>query len=402
MSKQKNKSYSSEGVFLTTEGEVQAPASKRIPAIVGIFIFFLAVGLLNLYSASLGEKYFSAQLYRMAPGLILFVFCGWLLPIRVIQSYSYWIYGITVGSLLVVLLLGYSAGGSQRWINLGFFAVQPSELAKISVAIVVAKFFQSSRLNTAYQLKDLWPVMLTTGLIFALIFKQPDLGTAGICLIIAVTQILFMKIDLRSVSIVGCSAIIVAALGWNFFLHDYQKLRILNLLNPDLDPHGSGYNSIQSLVAIGSGNFVGKGFLQGTQAQLQFLPARHTDFIFSVFAEEWGFWAGTIVFFLFGLLTYLILEVARHAQSTFSSLLAIGIAALIFVEFTINVAMVLGMFPVVGMPLPFFSYGGSSLLTMCIAMGILVAIDRQTASAKRMGGHDELSLTGLSFRRRNH
>ena len=164
----------------------------------------------------------------------------------------------------------------------------------------------------------------------------------------------------------------------NLFLHDYQKLRVLNLLNPQLDPHGSGYNSLQSLIAIGSGGLLGKGYLQGTQTQLEFLPARHTDFVFSVFAEEHGFWAGAVVFILFGSLVYIALEISRQAKDTFSGLLALGIAAIVFIQFFINVTMVLGLFPVVGMPLPFFSYGGSSLITLCAGLGLLVAIERDT------------------------
>jgi rod shape determining protein RodA len=170
----------------------------------------------------------------------------------------------------------------------------------------------------------------------------------------------------------------MAALGWHTLLRPYQKLRILNLLNPNLDPQNTGYNSLQSLVAVGSGNLFGKGFMQGTQAQLKFLPERHTDFVFSVFAEEHGFWGAALVFAAFGVLTYIALEIARTAKDTFTGLLAVGIAALIFLEFTINVAMVLGVFPVVGLPLPFFSYGSSLLLTVCVALGLLVSINRAT------------------------
>ena len=152
---------------------------------------------------------------------------------------------------------------------------------------------------------------------------------------------------------------------------------MLNLINPDLDPGGSGYNSLQSLVAVGSGGVYGKGFLQGTQTQLKFLPARHTDFIFSVFAEEQGFWGSVLVFFLFSGVAYLALEIARESKDMFNSLLAIGVASLVFLEFGINVAMVLGLFPVVGIPLPFFSHGGTALLTICCSLGILIAINRQ-------------------------
>lgn len=374
-----------QGVFLTPEGgNINERANFRSPVLISLFVIMIIMGLVNLYSASAEEIYFVAQCKRQVLGLILFVICGWFIPIRFYSDYAQVIFGATCLSLVTVLMLGYTAGGSQRWLYVGPFGIQPSEFAKVSIAIIIAKFFYVNRLNSAYRLKDLWPALLQAGIIFFLIFRQPDLGTAGICVLIAVSQIGFMRIDLRSISIVICSSVITAGVGWNFFLHDYQKLRILNLLNPNLDPHGSGYNSIQSLIAIGSGKMFGKGFLQGTQTQLQFLPARHTDFIFSVFAEEWGFWGGALLFLLFGTMAYVTLEIARRAQDTFSSLLAVGIGAFIFVEFTINVAMVLGMFPVVGMPLPFFSYGGSSLLSMSLSMGILVAIDRQTNMTKNV------------------
>ena len=170
----------------------------------------------------------------------------------------------------------------------------------------------------------------------------------------------------------------VVVFAWFFLFHDYQRLRVLNLLNPNLDPTGSGYNSLQSLVAIGSGQFWGKGFLAGTQTQLQFLPARHTDFIFAVFSEEHGFLGASVLFSLFCLLIYAALIISKQARDVFSSLLAIGVAAILFISFGINTSMVLGMFPVVGVPLPFFSYGGTALIMFCVSLGILVGIERDT------------------------
>ncbi len=198
------------------------------------------------------------------------------------------------------------------------------------------------------------------------------------CAIIATVQLAFIRVNLKSVGIVATIGLIVVVVAWAFFLHDYQKLRVLNLLNPELDPTGSGYNSLQSLVAIGSGQFLGKGFLQGTQNQLQFLPARHTDFIFAVFSEEHGFLGATVLFALFSLIIYSGLLIAKQARDIFSSLLAIGCAAIIFVSFLINTSMVLGLFPVVGVPLPFFSYGGTALIMFCASLGILVGIERDT------------------------
>ena len=354
-------------------------------ALLTVFAILLVLGMFNLYSAAVGTKmvYFTSQLKHLIISLCAFSMFAWGISVRHLNTYTYLFFGLNVALLVLVLALGHTAGGSQRWIALGGIRFQPSETAKIVTAMFVAKFFYNNKQAYAYTLRDLWPVALGTLLVFLLIFKQPDLGTGGLCLLIAVSQILFVRVNLKSIGMVAGAGIITAIVGWNFLLHPYQKLRILNLLNPNLDPSGSGYNSLQSLVAIGSGGLFGKGFLEGTQSQLQFLPARHTDFIFSVFAEEHGFWGGICIFLLFGTLTYIGLEIARAAKDSYNSLLAIGMTAFIFLEFLINISMVIGMFPVVGMPLPLFSYGGSSLLTICMALGILVSIDRDNTGARQ-------------------
>lgn len=354
-------------------------------ALLIVFGMLLTLGLFNLYSAAVGTKmtYFSSQMKHLVISLIAFSIFAWGISVRHLNTYTFLFYGINIVLLLLVLGLGHTAGGSQRWIALGGIRFQPSETAKIVTALFVAKFFYTNKQTCSYTLRDLWPLGLGTFIVFLLIFKQPDLGTGGLCLLIAFFQVLFIRINLKSIGTVAGFSLVAAVIGWNFLLHPYQKLRILNLLNPNMDPSGSGYNSLQSLVAIGSGGLFGKGFLEGTQSQLQFLPARHTDFIFSVFAEEHGFWGGVFVFVLFGSLTYIGLEIARSAKDSFNSLLAVGMTAFIFLEFLINVSMVIGLFPVVGMPLPLFSYGGSSLLTICIAIGILVSIDRDNTGVRQ-------------------
>ncbi len=338
----------------------------------------MVLGMLNLHSASIGTTHFDSQIRPAIVALILFGLTGWVIPLRFFETHSYWIYGAIVVSLLIVTVTGHSAYGSQRWILLGPISFQPSEFAKVAVALVVAHFFHYHPSAMAYRIRDLWPIMLSVGVIFVLIFQQPDFGTAGMCLIVALAQVAFVRIDLRSVSISLGTFFLLVPFGWFFLLRDYQRSRVLTLINPDADPSGAGYNALQSLVAIGSGGLFGKGFQAGTQTQLHFLPARYTDFVFSVFAEEHGFWAGAAVFTGYGIVTFLMLEVARQAKDTFSSLLAVGIAAQFFIQFTINVAMVLGAFPVVGMPLPLFSKGGSSLLSICIGLGIVVAIHRRS------------------------
>lgn len=371
-------SKSKDGVFLMPEGSIKKPKSVHASILTFIFFLLLSIGMINLYSASSGSHYFWAQLRNLSITLSAFFLFGWVIPLRKVADYAY-IFAIFISlMLLVVLLLGRIAGGAQRWLSLGPVGFQPSEFAKLAVALIVARFFANHRLEQPYRLRDLAPILLFVGIIFGLIFLQPDFGTAGMCLLIAGVQLLFVRIDLRSIAIVLVSSPLIGIIGWNTLLLPYQKLRVLTLLNPNLDPQNTGYNSLQSLIAIGSGNLFGKGFMQGTQAQLKFLPERHTDFVFSVFAEEHGFWGGAVIFLSFGVLTYIALEIARNAKDTFSGLLAVGIAAFIFLEFSINIAMVLGIFPVVGLPLPFFSYGSSLLLTVCVALGLLVSINRAT------------------------
>ncbi|MBF0441948.1 MAG: rod shape-determining protein RodA [Oligoflexales bacterium] len=373
-----NKEENGKGVFLISKEDLKKPHTIRITVICILFFILLTMGMTNLYSTSLGTSYFFIQLRNLLITIPAFILFAWFIPIRRINSYAYWVFGLVCLLLLTVLLLGRIAGGAQRWISIAGISFQPSEFAKLATAIIVARFFHSNRQASAYTLKDIWPLAISLGMVFAMIFSQPDFGTAGVCILIALAQIFFIRIDYRSLGILFLLGLLLAFIGWHFVLMEYQKLRVINLFNPDLDPQNSGYNSLQSIIAVGSGNIFGKGFLQGTQAHLRFLPERHTDFAFSVFAEEHGFWAGALVFILFSILSYIALDVAKHAKDTFSGLLAIGIAAFIFLEFSINVAMVLGIFPVVGIPLPFFSYGSSSLLTICIGLGLLVSINRAT------------------------
>lgn len=356
--------------------------STRMLVTVGTFLLLLTLGLVNLYSAA-SPHIFRNQIQHTVCGLIVFLLLGWFVSLRLVNTYSYIVYGCIASILVAVLVSGYSAGGAQRWFVLGPIRFQPSELAKMSIIFFISKYFYNNRAQSSYLLTELWPALLASAFYFILIFVQPDFGTAGMCVLVPLAQLCFIRVDirLRTILALACTGLVSIVLGWEFFLRPYQKLRIINLFNPGQDPSGSGYNSLQSLVAVGSGGHWGKGFLQGTQAQLQFLPARQTDFIFSVFAEERGFWGGVFCFTLFSILSYCALEIAQEAKNTFSTLLAIGISALLFIEFAINVAMVLGIFPVVGMPLPFFSYGGTALITYCAAVGLLVAIERESIKA---------------------
>ena len=345
-------------------------------SLVVLMGFLLMAGATNLYSASGGDAMFYSHMKQMAVGLAIFSGLAFLVQPKHLNASAYWLYATICASLVAVLVMGHIGWGARRWITIGPINGQPSEVAKIIVAIVAARFFAEMQQSRAFRLRDLWFLALLVGIMFVLIFPQPDLGTASFLVLIVCTQICFIQIDWRSIAMLGSAAAITLPLGWRFLLLDYQKTRILSFLDPNYDTQGKGYNVLQSLIAVGSGGIYGKGFMNGTQTHLKFLPMSHSDFIFSVFAEEHGFLGSSLLLLSFAGLGCLALLIGRQAKNTFSALLAVGLGAFLFIEFAINVAMVLRMFPVKGLPLPFFSAGGSNLIVSCAAIGILISIDR--------------------------
>jgi rod shape determining protein RodA len=272
-----------------------------------------------------------------------------------------------------VVVFGKIAGGSRRWLILGPLHFQPSEMIKIAVVLVLAKYYSKDATARGFTLKELARPMLLAMLPVGLIVMQPDLGTAGLVTLIAVTITLFMKVERRSLLtlLAGCMAVVPAV--W-LVLKDYQKRRILTFLNPDHDPLGSGYHIIQSKIAIGSGMITGKGYLQGTQNGLSFLPEEHTDFIFSILAEEWGLVGSALLIFLFIVLILWGVAIAHRCRDPFGTILAVGLTSLFFWQVIINIGMTMGLMPVVGVPLPFISYGGSSTITVAICVGLLMNV----------------------------
>lgn len=344
-----------------------------------------AMALCNLHSASL--PYHG---YGMAPWLKqLWISVGALFMIGIILCVDYRHFHLLggLGYVAVVLLLlvadiiGSSAGGSQRWIDLGFFNLQPSELAKVSMVVILASYYARHEKVDGYSIKDLfWPAFLLS-IPFVLIFIQPDLGTALMLGVIFVFMTMFVKLRLSTYLIGGglaCMAFVIVACdylyGWVGLLKPYQKRRIDTLIYPDKDSMGSGYQILQSKIAIGSGGFTGNGYGVGTQGHLSFLPERHTDFAFAVLGEEWGFVGSFLFLAIYFTLLLWGLWVAAEAKDRFGLLLAYGVVILIFWQAVINLFMVLGFLPVVGIPLPMVSYGGSSLLTTCIGLGILMNV----------------------------
>ncbi|MBI5439621.1 MAG: rod shape-determining protein RodA [Deltaproteobacteria bacterium] len=275
--------------------------------------------------------------------------------------------------LVGVLAFGRATMGAQRWLALGPIKIQPSEFIKVGIAVIVSHLLAREEKLPPYGLKTLWLPIAATLVPIGLVLVQPDLGTAVLVGAVAASIILFHGVR-RNVLIGLSGALLVGApAGWAF-LKDYQRQRILTFLDPERDPLGAGYHIIQSKIAVGSGQLLGKGFLHGTQARLRFLPERHTDFIFSVLAEEWGFVGTLAVLALYALLILWGLDIAAKARDTFGRLLAVGVTSILFFHVAVNIGMVTGCLPVVGVPLPLFSYGGSSVLTTYLVAGILLSI----------------------------
>lgn len=346
--------------------------------LVGLTLILFGLGVLNLYSAS-GFRmeggmevnlFYQKQLVWGSMGLfamLLFM----VFDYRHLKILAWPLFWVTVALLVGVFFFGKTVYGARRWLDLGLFSLQPSEMAKISILLLGARLL--SRDPSPLDWKGLFQA-LGVGLIPAvLIMKQPDLGSAMILLLLLGGIILYR--GLRP-AILKVSAVVVPAflpLSW-FMLHDYQKQRILTFLNPTEDPLGSGYHIIQSIIAIGSGQIWGKGFLGGTQSQLRFLPEKHTDFAVAVFGEEWGFIGSMLLLSLFCMFLYQICVTARDAKDRFGSFLAAGVFLYFFWQILINMGMVLGLMPVVGIPLPFISYGGSATIVNFSLIGLVLNV----------------------------
>jgi rod shape determining protein RodA len=340
-------------------------------------LLLAGVGIVNLFSAtsswqSAATPLYLKQLLWLSGGvLIALIIC--LFDYRHLEHFAVHFYGLSIGMLVYVLLVGKTAMGAARWIDLGFFNVQPGEVIKIAMILLLARIFAKTATPLGYDLLDLWKPALWLLVPVLLILKEPDLGTAAMVIFIAVTMLLFAGIKRGTLICLGILGVLIAVAGW-FGLHDYQRARIRTFMNPEADPLGSGYHIIQSKIAVGSGGFWGKGFIQGTQSQLSFLPERHTDFAFSVFAEEWGFVGCFTLLFFYLFLIVWGLYVARRAADRFGLFLAVGVTAMIFWHIVVNLGMVIGLLPVVGVPLPLFSYGGTSMVTTMIGVGLLMNV----------------------------
>jgi rod shape determining protein RodA len=343
--------------------------------LAGLVVAVCLLGILNIYSATtpykiVGSPYYIKQLNWMLFGMfVALATCS--IDYHILEDLSYWLYGFLILLLIAVLIFGRRSMGATRWLHLGFFNIQPSELMKIVIIITFARFFNSVNIVGGLSVRDVLFPLGILAIPALLIIKQPDLGTAILVILIAFSIMVYVGLRWSTVVAFIFVAIPLAWLAWSKMLHDYQKNRILDFLDPERSRLGSGYHIIQSKIAVGSGGIFGKGYVKGTQAQLRFLPEQHTDFAFSVFAEEWGFIGCLLLIVLYLSLVLWGLNIARRCNDRFGGLLAMGVTAMLFWHIVINMGMVIGMFPVVGVPLPFFSYGGTSMITSMVGIGIL-------------------------------
>jgi rod shape determining protein RodA len=346
-----------------------------------MLLMVLLVGgmaLTNLYSSTYIADTGAASLFYKQ--LIFFAVGLGVILLILTQEYErvvklgYVLYGTILLLLLYTLLFVNPILGAQRWIDLGFFNLQPSEPAKLALILVLASSYSTTDIAGGYRLRDLIKPGILVILPFVLIAKQPDLGTALVCAIVFVSMTLFVRLRWTTLGILSGTGLLCIFVGWKFLLKEYQRKRIETFLNPEGDLMNHGYQIMQSKIAVGSGKIFGKGFMEGTQGHLHFLPERHTDFAFAVWGEEWGF-AGS-VFFLSCYFFMLIwgVNVAMSAKDKLGSILAFGCTMLIFWQAVINLFMIMGLLPVVGVPLPMFSYGGSSLITNMAAVGIIMSV----------------------------
>ena len=339
---------------------------------------FVLIGVVTIYSAnySMADKHAgplpSRQLIWLGLGLVAML-TAVAFDYHHIDRIAYPFYAVILFLLVIVLVIGHSGGGSQRWINLGFFKLQPSEPAKIAIVLMMAKYLQDDEPPKGYRLRDLWVPFALVGPLVILTLVQPDLGTALILGFVFISMVLVGGLRLRSFLYLAGTGVAFFPIAWHF-LKPYQRARILTFLDPDRDPLGAGYHVIQSKIAIGSGRLFGKGYLHGTQNRLDFLPAQHTDFIFAVFSEEWGFIGCAILLVLYFIMIAYCLRLMQRAKDRFGGLLVFGMLAIFFWHVVINVAMVSGLMPVVGVPLPMVSYGGSALATMMFAIGVMINV----------------------------
>ena len=344
------------------------------PWILGLLLLIGSIGFLMLYSAANGSMnpWAWKQVLRFGIGLAL------MLAISVTDSRSWmaYAYPLYFGSLLLLVgveVMGFVGKGANRWIDLYFIQLQPSELMKIALVLALARYFHKRTIDEIGKLSTLLFPLALIVMPTLLAMRQPDLGTAIILILCGGTILFAAGVQWWKFVITGCGVLATIPILWTF-LHNYQKKRIFTFLNPENDPANTGYHITQSKIALGSGGILGKGFLQGTQSHLNFLPEKQTDFIFTMFSEEFGLVGSIFLLSLYAILIGYGFQVALSSRNSFGSFVALGITTSIFLYVFINIAMVMGMLPVVGIPLPLISYGGTALLTILMGQGFIFSV----------------------------
>jgi rod shape determining protein RodA len=338
-------------------------------AVIGIVNLYSAT---SVYSGARAEQYVN-QVYWLVAGGILAVFAA-SIDYRHFERLGYVVYAAGVVCLILVFVLGRDIRGSARWIVVGSFQFQPSEFMKLALAVALAKFLHDDSRGEGRSMRDLLVPALVTAIPVLLILRQPDLGTAIILLLIFASTASLLRFRWKSVLALFSMVGIVVPLVWLYGLKDYQRQRVASFLNPEADLRGAGWQAHHARIAIGNGGLFGQGYMRGTQNQFKFLPDQYSDFPFPVFAEDWGFIGGLVLIGLYGFLSVWAIRVASQSKDRFGAVLAVGVGAMIFWQAFINLGMVLGLLPVVGVPLPLFSSGGSSIITMLMGVGLLMNV----------------------------
>jgi rod shape determining protein RodA len=347
--------------------------------LLSLVSLLLCIGLANLYSATQAgfegtlPPELRRQLLALAAGSFL-MFGVVLVDYRRLERLAMPIFVVTLLLVASTLVFAQVTRGTRGWLEYGPARFQPAELAKIGLVLALARYFHRHPPHEIRRLRDLAVPGLITAAPVCLIALQPDLGVAVLTLLVAATYLPLVRIPARAWLTVAAAGVVALGMLWMFALGDYQRDRILDVVDPGRDPLSSGYQAIQSRIAVGSGGLLGKGYLEGTQTQLRFLPTQHTDFAFSVLAEEWGFVGGAFVLSLYLAMLLWGLLVARESRDSFGALVAVGVVGVLFWPALVNIAMVLGLAPVIGVPLPLISYGGSALIVTLVGVGLLLNV----------------------------
>jgi rod shape determining protein RodA len=356
---------------------IPQPLAKLPWRLLFLIIGIAVIGLLTLYSAAGG----SMNPWALKQALVILVFLtiaigmSWIRESSV-KNVAFPLYAVVLVMLILVELLGFVGKGAQRWLDIGPIRLQPSEFMKPAIVLVLARFYSLLPPADIRKWRAIWPAALLLGIPALLILVQPDMGTALMVILIGATVMFVAGLPWWLFAGAAGAVALAAPIAYSL-MHEYQRKRVLIFLNPESDPLGSGYHITQSKIAIGSGGIFGKGYLQGSQSHLDYLPEGHTDFVFSTMVEEWGFAGGLVLILAFGLVIRWGMRVSLNAKTRFAQLTAAGLTATVFFYVAINLMMVMGLAPVVGVPLPLVSYGGSAVMTVMLCIGLLMSLERQ-------------------------